>query len=432
MMTCPLAGEERIMSIESLVRHLGVVEDPRCQGNIDHRLIDILVIAVCAVIACAESWDDIALYGRSKLAWLRTFLELPNGIPSHDTFRRVFMLIDPDAFERGFAAWVGSLVDGFAREVIAIDGKTLRRSFDRRRERSPLHLVSAWASEQGLVLGQRRVHETSNEITAIPELLDQLALENSIVTLDAMGCQTAIAEQILARGADYLLVLKANHPLGYEAVVKHVDQACFRRGACDTFDEAHGRLVRRRVFASTEAASLEALSTWPNLHTVLPSSHCAVPTALPKSKPRSATFCRAVETIRLCSVGPSASTGRSRMRCTGCSTSPSGRTTAACATSVPPAIWLSCARSRSISSGVMAQPRPVCVLGGKRQPGTTTTCSSFWRGRLSAPRSRGDALVLTPAVSGPSPRSNDRARPSRGTRDRLVPGSRSLPRAGSQ
>ena len=262
------------MSIESLVRHLGVVADPRCQGKIEHRLIDILVIAVCAVIACAESWDDIALYGRSKLAWLRTFLDLPNGIPSHDTFRRVFMLIDPDAFERGFAAWVSSLVDGFEREVVAIDGKTLRRSFDRGRERSPLHLVSAWASEQGLVLGQRRVHEASNEITAIPELLDQLALENSIVTLDAMGCQTAIAEQILARGADYLLVLKANHPLGYEAVVKHFDQACFRRrapqrAAWDTFDEAHGRLVRRRVFACTEAASLEALRTWPNLHTVL-------------------------------------------------------------------------------------------------------------------------------------------------------------------
>ena len=262
------------MSIESLVRHFSVGADPRCQGKIEHRLLDIRVIAVCAVIACAESWDDIALYGRGKLAWLRTFLDLPNGIPSHDTFRRVFMLIDPDAFERGFAAWVGSLVDGFAREVIAIDGKTLRRSFDRRRERSPLHLVSAWASEQGLVLGQRRVHETSNEITAIPELLDQLALENSIVTLDAMGCQTAIAEQILARGADYLLVLKANHPLGYEAGVKHFDRACFRRGApqraaCDIFDETHGRLVRRRVFANTKAANLEALSTWPGLHTVL-------------------------------------------------------------------------------------------------------------------------------------------------------------------
>src|SRR4029079_2883412 len=128
MMTCPLAGEERIMSVESLVRHLGVVEDPRCQGKIEHRLIDILVIAVCAVIACAESWDDIALYGRSKLDWLRSFLELPNGIPALDPFRRVFMLLDPEAFEAGFTAWAGSLMAGFEREVVAIDGKTIRRS----------------------------------------------------------------------------------------------------------------------------------------------------------------------------------------------------------------------------------------------------------------------------------------------------------------
>src|SRR4051795_13470405 len=274
MMTCPLGCEERIMSIESLVRHLGVVEDPRCQGKIEHRLIDILVVAICAVIACAESWDDIALYGRSKLAWLRTFLDLPNGIPSHDTFRRVFMLIDPDAFERGFAAWVGSLVAGFEREVIAIDGKTLRRSFDRRREQSPLHLVSAWASEQGLVLGQRCVNGKSNEITVIPALLDQLALQNSIVTLDAMGCQAAIAERILARGGDYLLTLKGNHPLAHTAVVEHFDQHCFGRDAsaravCDAFDDTHGRLVRRRVFASTDAAALEALSGWPGLRTVL-------------------------------------------------------------------------------------------------------------------------------------------------------------------
>src|SRR5690349_21508507 len=127
MMTCPLGCEERIMSIESLVRHLGVVADPRCQGKIEHRLMDILVIAVCAVVACAESWDDIALYGRSKLGWLRTFLDLPNGIPSHDTFRSVFMLIDPDAFERGFAARVRSLVDVFVREVFAIGGQAFRR-----------------------------------------------------------------------------------------------------------------------------------------------------------------------------------------------------------------------------------------------------------------------------------------------------------------
>jgi predicted transposase YbfD/YdcC len=184
------------------------------------------------------------------------------------------MLIDPDAFEAGFTTWVGSLVGGFEREVVAIDGKTLRRSFDRGRERSPLQVVSAWASEQGLVLGQRCVDDESNEITAVPELLDRLALRNSIVTLDAMGCQTAIAERILERGGDYLLTLKANHPTAHAAVAEHFDQHCFRRGAlgradCDAFDDGHGRLVRRRVFASPAAAELEALSAWPGLRTVL-------------------------------------------------------------------------------------------------------------------------------------------------------------------
>src|SRR5215213_5594365 len=149
-MTSLATAEERGMSIENLAQYLGAIEDPRCPGKIGHRLLDILVIAVCAVVACAESRCDIALYGRSKLAWLRTFLELPNGIPSHDTFRRVFILIDPDAFEAGFTAWTGSLVAGFERAVVAIDGKTLRRSFDHGREQSPLHLVSACASEQGL------------------------------------------------------------------------------------------------------------------------------------------------------------------------------------------------------------------------------------------------------------------------------------------
>jgi predicted transposase YbfD/YdcC len=243
------------MSIETLVQHFSTIEDPRCCGKIEHRLLDILVIAVCAVIACAESWCDIALYGRSKRAWLQTFLELPNGIPSHDTFRRVFMLIDPDAFEAGFTAWVGSLTAGFERAVLAIDGKTIRRSFDHGRDQSPLHVMSAWACEQRLVLGQ-------------------LALKNSIVTLDALGCQTAIAEKILARGGDYRLTLKGNHALAHAAVVEHFDQHCFRVGApsradCDAFDDTHGRLLRRRVFASTEAATLGALSGWPGLRTVL-------------------------------------------------------------------------------------------------------------------------------------------------------------------
>ena len=167
--------------IDQLIARSSELEDPRCAGKVEHRLIDILVIAICAVIACAESWEDIALYGRGKFAWLRQFLALANGIPSRDTFRRIFMPIDPDAFEACFTARVDTATTLGEREVIAIDGKTVRRSFDRGRQQSPLHLVSAWASEQNLVLGQRRVDDKSNEITAIPELLDSLMLGNTLV-----------------------------------------------------------------------------------------------------------------------------------------------------------------------------------------------------------------------------------------------------------
>jgi predicted transposase YbfD/YdcC len=218
--------------------------------------------------------EHIALYGRTKVGWLRSFLTLANGIPSHDTFRRVFMLIDPDAFEACFTAWAQSFAEAFDREVVAIDGKTLRRSFDRGRAQGPLHLVSAWASEQGLSLGQREVDGKSNEITAIPALLETLSLKNCIVTLDAMGCQKAIADRILERGADYLLVLKANHSKAFLAVKECCEQHCFARGATtkpvfDAFDDSHGRLVRRRVFVCPEAAALKALDTWSGLRTVL-------------------------------------------------------------------------------------------------------------------------------------------------------------------
>ncbi len=143
--------------IEGLAACFTGLEDPRVTRRCDHQLVDILAIAVCAVIACAESWGDIELYGRSKRTWLETFLALPNGIPSHDTFRRVFMLIDPDAFEACFARWAQSLAGGVEREVVAIDGKSVRRSGSRRHDHGPLHLVSAWASERGLALGQRAV-----------------------------------------------------------------------------------------------------------------------------------------------------------------------------------------------------------------------------------------------------------------------------------
>ena len=260
--------------IEGLAACFAGLGDPRETRRCDHQLIDILVIAVCAVIACAESWEDIELYGRSKQAWLESFLALPNGIPSHDTFRRVFMLLDPDAFEACFARWARSLAGKVQREVVAIDGKTARRSGSRRHGHGPLHLVSAWASEQGLALGQRAVDGKSNEITAVPELLDVLQLDGCIVTLDAMGCQKGIAARIRAKGADYLLGLKANHGRAFEAVREHFDRTCFGRGSggrpvFDAFEEAHGRLVRRRVFVDLAAKDLAALHGWPELSRVL-------------------------------------------------------------------------------------------------------------------------------------------------------------------
>jgi len=262
------------MSVRTLVEEFSALEDPRCGGKVEHRLIDILVIAVCAVIAGAASWEDIALYGRSKIGWLGTFLALPNGIPAHDTFRRVFMLIDTRRFERCFEAWVRSFGAPVNREVIAIDGKTIRGSCDRGREPGPLHVVSAWACDRGLVLGQRRVGDKSNEISAIPELLEVLDIKGAIVTLDAMGCQRAIATRILENGADYLMTLKANQGKKFTAVQELCATTCFGRSPLhrpvhDKFDDSHGRLVRRRVFASTEAATLGALSGWPGLRTVL-------------------------------------------------------------------------------------------------------------------------------------------------------------------
>jgi predicted transposase YbfD/YdcC len=262
--------------MNSLVEHLTIIEDPRQPGKVEHKLTDILMIAVCAARAGAESYEDIALYGRSKQTWLERFLDLPSGIPSHDTFRRIFMLIDAEAFEVCFSAWVGTFAEPLERQVVAIDGKTIRRSFDRQSATSPLHVVSAWASEQNLVLGQRIAEAHSNEITAIPMLLEGLALEGSVVTLDAMGCQKEIALRILERKADYLFVLKANHGTSFRFIKDYFDKHCFRVGSggrliYDAFDESHGRLTRRRVFATQDEQVLEALRPWPSLQTVLAS-----------------------------------------------------------------------------------------------------------------------------------------------------------------
>src|SRR3954467_13194658 len=262
--------------LEALITELASIEDPRRAWKIEHRLIDILVIAVCAVLGEAETFEDIALHGRCKQAWLRGFLALPNGIPSHDTFRRVFTLIDPDAFERSFLAWVRAVFrpeEGAPRQV-AIDGKTVRGSFDRKKGRSPLHLVSAYATERGLVLAQRGAETKGGELAVIPELLDGLDLRGCLVSLDALACQPAIAERIVGRGGDYLLALKGNRKKAHAEVKAWFAANAFALGASlrpffDAFDDGHGRLVRRRVFACPDVTVFTALKGWPGLRAVL-------------------------------------------------------------------------------------------------------------------------------------------------------------------
>src|SRR5258708_9605719 len=186
------------------------VEDPRMERTKRHRLRDIIILAICGVICGAEGWVEIEEFGKAKEAWFTELLNLPNGIPSHDTFGRVFALIDPQQFEASFVQWVQG-ISQTVQGVIAIDGKTLRRSHDQAAGKKALHLVSAWAVENRLVLAQLATEEKSNEITAIPLLLEQLALGGCIVTIDAMGTQTKIAAQIIEQDGDYALPLKNNH-----------------------------------------------------------------------------------------------------------------------------------------------------------------------------------------------------------------------------
>ncbi len=199
-----------------LEQYFGQIRDPRVERTRAHQLLDIIAIALLAVLSGADSWVAIETYGNAKRSWLETFLALPNGIPSHDTFARVFARLDPTALEASFQQWMSALVSSLEAQVIAIDGKTLKGSYDRERGVKALQMVSAWASEHRLVLGQCSVSSKSNEITAIPVLLEQLALTDCIISIDAMGTQTAIAQQIQQQQADYILALKGNHATLFE------------------------------------------------------------------------------------------------------------------------------------------------------------------------------------------------------------------------
>lgn len=257
-----------------LTKHFAHLEDPRVERTRLHVLLDVVVIALCAVIAGAESWDDIALFGETKAAWFATFLALPHGIPSHDTFNRVFAALDPEQFRTGFAAWMQAVAQVVPAQVIALDGKTVRGSHDRAHGKRAIHMVSAWASANRLVLTQVKVEDKANELDAIPQVLRALALTGCIVTLDALGCQREIAQQVLDQQADYVLALKANQPDLLEEVVD-----CFTLADADTYDgvrhdwqetltKQHGRIERRQHTVISDPAHLawlQAEQRWPGL-----------------------------------------------------------------------------------------------------------------------------------------------------------------------
>ncbi len=216
----------------SILNYFRDLPDPRRETrNKKHRLIDILVIALCGTIAGCHSAVEIAAYGRAKREWLKTFLALPNGIPSHDTFSRALQLLDARKFHDCFVAWVRALHEITRGQIVPIDGKTLRRSFDSAHDLPALHLVSAWAAENRLVLGEIPVDDKSNEITAIPKLLEILELTGAIVTIDAMGCQKEIAAKVREKEADYLLAVKENQPHLYQAALRPLRPGARGRGA---------------------------------------------------------------------------------------------------------------------------------------------------------------------------------------------------------
>jgi predicted transposase YbfD/YdcC len=263
--------------LEAIEEHFGKVSDPRINRTKDHKLIDIIAIAICAVICGAEGWVDIELYGKSKQPWLSTFLELPNGIPSHDTFGRVFSLLDAQQFQLAFYEWVFAVNEIVQGQVINIDGKCLRGSDDKYLGKRAIYMVSAWAETNELVLGQRKVDEKSNEITAIPELLKLLAIAGCIVTIDAIGTQTSIAQTIIEAGADYVLSVKDNQGHLFEdiSVLFAVDQAQDFKYATFQHEKdihkGHGRTEIRECWSTSSPEYLTLMrnaQNWAGLQSI--------------------------------------------------------------------------------------------------------------------------------------------------------------------
>jgi predicted transposase YbfD/YdcC len=256
--------------------HVSVLDDPRVDRSKTHLLPEILFVAICTMACGGDGFTDMEMFGHAKEDWLGKYLELPGGIPSHDTFGRVFSMIDPKAFTECFVNWTQALHVATEGEVIAVDGKTIRHSFDTATGKNALHLVSAWASENGLALGQVRVDDKSNEITAIPKLLDMIDVSGRIITTDAMGCQKDIAGKIVEKKGDYVLCLKGNQESLHEEVKYFFDEARaasfedVEHSYFESVEKDHGRIEIRRCWVVEDDAMewLEKEDQWPGLKSI--------------------------------------------------------------------------------------------------------------------------------------------------------------------
>jgi len=253
--------------MENPLKYFFELRDPRVERTREHLLGEILLLTIAAVLSGANSWNEIESYAHAKREWLQSFLTLPGGIPSHDTFNRVFALLDPAELEKSFLSWVRSIAQLTAGEVVAIDGKSLRGS-GAGGKKAIVHMVSAWANTNNLVLGQQRVDEKSNEITAIPKLLSALELNGTIVTIDAMGCQKGIAQQIIDKQADYILAVKENQ-LHLLEDVRDSFQMLPSDSTAEQLDCGHGRVETRTCSALGDLSLVEQADDWPRLHSLV-------------------------------------------------------------------------------------------------------------------------------------------------------------------
>ncbi len=260
--------------VEGLRHHFAELKDPRIAASCHHLLLDIIAITVLAVICGADDWTDLETFGRLRHDWLKGFLALPKGIPSHDTFRRVLGLLDRRHFAACLFQWTQAIHEATGGKLISIDGKTLRRSFSKRSGKAALHLVTAWSSETGLTLGQIACEDKSNEITAIPELLKLLSLRGCTVTIDAMGCQKEIASQIRDQGGHFVLAMKGNQP-GLEEDMQELyvdaidnDFAGLKHQECETTETAHGRITTRNVHVVEISPDHPQCRHWKDLRTL--------------------------------------------------------------------------------------------------------------------------------------------------------------------